>query len=261
MSTQMTMAMTMTLTAEVPRRRLGLLLWLAGMLGVVFLTLTVLPSLLREVPLPAPLWVVSLASLAQSAVLLALAVWAGVALAPEVGLRAPASEAAVTARPLAPALRPQLLPGLIAGVAGGMLLFAVVRYAPAALVEVQERFAPPLLARMLYGGITEELLLRWGVMTTLVWLAWRLLQRRRGTPRPGYIWLAIVASALLFGAGHLPAAAMLVGRLSVDIVVFVVAANTAFGVLFGYLFWRHGLEAAMIAHGTAHAVNYIAALL
>jgi hypothetical protein len=32
-------------------------------------------------------------------------------------------------------------------------------------------------------------------------------------------------------------------------------------VLFGYLFWRYGLEAAMIAHGTAHAVSYIASRL
>jgi membrane protease YdiL (CAAX protease family) len=253
--------MTTTDTAEVPRLRLGLLLWLTGMLGVVVLTVTVLPQLLREVPLPAPLWVVLLASLTQSTVLVTLAVWAGVSLAPKVGLRAPAFEAAVTTRPLAPALRPQVLPGLVAGVLGGMLLFAIGRYAPAALAQIQARFALPLLARVLYGGITEELLLRWGLMTTLVWLAWRLLQRRGGAPRRVHIWLAIVASALLFGAGHLPAAAALVGKLSGDIVVFVVGVNAAFGVLFGYLFWRYGLEAAMIAHGTAHVVSYVLGLL
>jgi membrane protease YdiL (CAAX protease family) len=244
-------------TTEVPRLRLSLVMWLAGMLGVVVITVTALPQLLREVTLPAPLWVLSLASLAQSALFVALAVWAGVALGPAVGLCAPAFEAAVTARPLAPALRPQLLPGLIAGVLGGMVLFGAGRYAPAAIVEIQGRFNLSLLARMLYGGITEELLLRWGLMTTLVWLAWRILQGRTGVPRTVYVWLAIVASALLFGAGHLPAAASLVGRLSVDIVVFVVGVNAAFGVLFGYLFWRHGLETAMIAHGTTHAISYI----
>jgi hypothetical protein len=37
--------------------------------------------------------------------------------------------------------------------------------------------------------------------------------------------------------------------------------NAAFGVLFGYLFWRYGLEAAMIAHATAHVVSYVAGLL
>jgi membrane protease YdiL (CAAX protease family) len=245
-----------------PRLRLGLLLWLAGMLGVVVVTVTVLPQLLGELTLPAPLWVISLASLAQSSVLLALAVWSGVALAPRVGLRAPAFEAAVTGRSVASALRPQLLPGLVAGVAGGAALFAVGGYAaPAALAEVQQRFALPILARLLYGGITEEVLLRWGLMTALVWLAWRLLQRRSGAPRAASAWLAIVVSALLFGAGHLPAAAVLVGELTGELVLFVVGVNAAFGVLFGFLFWRYGLEAAIIAHATAHLVSHVAGLL
>ena len=60
----------------------------------------------------------------------------------------------------------------------------------------------------------------------------------------------------MFGAGHLPAASVLIGTLTVNIVVFVVVANSVFGILFGYLFWRYGLEAAMIAHATAHLVNY-----
>ena len=92
-------------------------------------------------------------------------------------------------------------------------------------------------------------------------MAWRLLQGRRGAPRTVYVWLAVVVSALVFAAGHLPAASVLIGTLTVNIVVFVVVANTAFGILFGYLYSRYGLEAAMIAHGTTHLVNYVAAWL
>lgn len=250
----------MTENAAVPRLRFGLLLWLAGMLGVVVITATVLPQLLGQVTLPAPLWVISIASLAQSAVLLALAAWAGVGLAPAVGLSAPAFEAAATGRPISPALSSQLLPGLIAGLLGGILLSVVGRNLPAALAEIQERFAPPLLARMLYGGITEELLLRWGLMTALVWLPWRFLQERRGAPRAGFVWLAIAVSAFIFGAGHLPAASALVGALDAKVVAVVIGGNTAFGLLFGFLFWRYGLESAMIAHGLAHVVSYLANL-
>jgi membrane protease YdiL (CAAX protease family) len=232
------------------------------MLGVVVITVTVLPQLLGEVSLPAALWVISLAGLAQSSFLVALAVWSGVVLAPKVGLRAPAFEAAVTSRSIASALRPQLRPGLVAGVVAGAALFAIGGYAaPAALVEVEQRFALPIAARLLYGGVTEELLLRWGLMTTLLWLAWRVLQRRTGPPRTGYVALAIVVSAVLFGAGHLPAAGVLVGELTGEVVLFVVGVNAGFGMLFGYLFWRYGLESAMIAHGTAHMVSYAAGLL
>jgi membrane protease YdiL (CAAX protease family) len=249
----------MTDPTAIPKRRFGLVLWAAGMVGAAAITVMVLPPLLGQVeePLPAPLWVISLAGLAQSALLLALAVWAGVGLAPSVGLRAPAFEAGVTGRPIGPALRPQLVPGLIAGVLGGILLFAAFRYAPGAVAEVQTRFAIPIVARVLYGGITEELLLRWGLMTALVWLTWRFLQRRHGPVGTGFFWLAIAASALVFAAGHLPAAWFLLGVLDVPVVAFVIGVNTSFGLLFGYLYWHHGLESAMIAHAIAHLVSFV----
>jgi membrane protease YdiL (CAAX protease family) len=141
---------------------------------------------------------------------------------------------------------------------GGISLFAAFRYAPAAVAQQQDRFAIPIVARVLFGGITEELLLRWGLMTVLAWLAWRFLQQRRGPVRAGFVWLAIAVSALLFAAGHLPAATVLLGSLDAAVVAFVIGVNTAFGLLFGYLFWRHGLESAMIAHALAHAVSFLA---
>jgi hypothetical protein len=72
---------------QVPRLRLGLLLWAVGIPGVVAITATLLPNLLKRETLPLPLWVVSLLSVGQNAVLVALAVWAGVALAPVVGFQ------------------------------------------------------------------------------------------------------------------------------------------------------------------------------
>jgi membrane protease YdiL (CAAX protease family) len=247
----------MTGAFRFPRLRFGLLLWAAGFVGVVSITVTLLPRMFETVTPPAPLWVISLASFAQSGLLLALAVWAGVALAPAVRLRAPAFEAAVTGDAIAPALKSQLLPGLVSGVVGGMLLLGVRRSAPAALAEMQERLAPPLAARVLYGGLTEELLLRWGVMTALAWLAWRFLQRRQGPIRRGFVWLAIAVSAILFGVGHLPVASAMLGGVDASVAAFVIGWNTAFGLLFGYLFWRYGLESAMIAHGLAHVVSYL----
>lgn len=253
--------MTTNDAAEFPRLRFGLLLFLAGMLGVAVITVTVVPQFVQTSSLSAPLWLILLASLGQSALILALAVWSGVSLAPKVGLSAPAFEAAVRGRSVTAALRPQLFPGLVGGLLGGLGLYAIGGYAaPAALANVEQRFAVPILARVLYGGITEELLLRWGVMTALVWMAWRFLQRREGTPRVVHIWVAIVVSAFLFGAGHLPGAAAQVGQLTTAVVLFVLGANTAFGVLFGYLFARHGLEAAMIAHLLAHVVSHVVGL-
>lgn len=249
--------MTNTKPVNTSRLKLFLYMWIAGMLGVVVITVMVVPQLVADIALPMPLWVMLLVSSVQSALFVALAVWLGVVLAPRVGLRATVFEAAVTSGSISKALRPQLFPGLVAGFLGGIALYAIGGYAsPAELANAAQQFTVPILARVLYGGITEELLLRWGLMTVLLWLSWRFLQRGKGAPKLMYIWLAIIVSALLFGAGHLPAATMQVGELTAYIVLFVVGANAIFGLLFGYLYWRHGLEAAMIAHFTAHVVSY-----
>jgi hypothetical protein len=202
-----------------------------------------------------------LASAFQSALVVALAVWVGTALAPAVGLRAPVFEAAATRRPIMPVLKPQILPGFIAGVLGGLLLFASLRFSPAAIAALQGQFNPPLYARMLYGGITEEVLLRWGLMTAFTWLAWRFVQGKRGAVHPRLTWLAIAMSALLFGVGHLPVASYLLGSLNGPVVLFIVGLNAAFGSLFGWLFWRRGLESAMVAHAVTHLVSYVATQL
>jgi membrane protease YdiL (CAAX protease family) len=244
-----------------PRRRLGLLLWTAATLGAVVITAAILSQLATTMPLPAPVWLLILAGTLQSGLLLALAVWAGVTLAPEVGLHAPAFEAAATGGPIGPALRPQLLPGAIVGVGGGLWLFTALRVSPNGIGTLEGQFTPPLYARMLYGGITEEVLLRWGLMTALVWLAWRFIQRRNGPVRHDLIWVAIGASALLFGLGHLPVASYLLGSLTPLRAVFVVGLNASFGLAFGWLYWRRGLESAMVAHTLTHLVSTAVAAL
>lgn len=249
--------MTETNTVPLPRLRLGILLWSAGTLGAVTVTLGVLPQLSSKMPLPGPLWLITAASFFQSGLIVALAVWCGVALAPALGLRAPVCEAFALRRPIMTALKPQLVPGLVGGVLGGPLLFGSLRLSPAPIAALQDQFNPPLYARMLYGGITEEVLLRWGVMTGFTWLAWRLFQGKHGAVKPGLFWGAIAASALLFGAGHLPIASFLLGPLNGTVVLFVVGLNATFGVLFGWLFWRRGLEAAMIAHALTHLVSHV----
>ena len=41
----------------------------------------------------------------------------------------------------------------------------------------------------------------------------------------------------------------------------IVGANTVFGVLFGFLYWRRGLESAMVAHALAHVIAFTAGRL
>ena len=237
--------------------RLGGALWLLGMPGVVAVLWALLPLLRgHEALLPLPLWAVVLLSGLQTAVLLALAVAVGVWLSPRVALQAPAISAWLDARPVAPVLRAQYKPAMLGGIAGAMWLWALSLVAPAALQPSGAQSAMPLVAQLLYGGITEELLVRWGVMTLLLWVGWRVVQRGQGPPGKALVAVVVLFSALLFALGHLPAAQAMAGVLTPQVIAFVLVGNTAFGLVAGWLYARHGLEAALIAHVLAHLLSY-----
>lgn len=241
-----------------PVLRFGLILWLAGMVGVLSMLLMPLP-LPEGIAIPIPSWLLKLLSLIQPAILLALAVWAGVKLAPRVNLSAPGFEALAAHRDFSAALRPQITPGLAGGLFGGVVLVIASFFMPAALAGAEEVVDPPLATRMLYGGITEELLVRWGLMTVLLWASWRLFQSKEEAPRLVLVWSAIVLSALLFGVSHLPAAFVLAEVVTSYLMAYIIIANALFGMVAGYLYWKHGLEAAIVAHAGAHLFVFLIA--
>jgi membrane protease YdiL (CAAX protease family) len=67
------------------------------------------------------------------------------------------------------------------------------------------------------------------------------------------LWTANILVALLFGLGHLPATAALV-PLTPLVVIRAIALNGPASLVFGYVYWTRGLEAAMLAHFTADVV-------
>ena len=134
-------------------------------------------------------------------------------------------------------------------------------HAPQALKALNGAFEVPLVAKLLYGGITEEIMMRWGLMTVLVWLLWRVLQKRAGPPKAWLGFTAIVVAALLFGVGHLPLAIGMGVEPSGPVVMYIIAGNAVPGMLFGWLYWRWGLESAILAHALAHVTATLAVLV
>jgi membrane protease YdiL (CAAX protease family) len=67
------------------------------------------------------------------------------------------------------------------------------------------------------------------------------------------MWFAILAAALVFGALHLPAMRGLVPLTGV-VAARTVTLNAIGGVVFGWLYWKYSLGAAMTAHGAADLV-------
>jgi membrane protease YdiL (CAAX protease family) len=252
---------------EVNWRAFGILLP-AGLLGVV----AVLPLILDLVstvaprqdgpPLSLPL-LITLA-LAQNGLLLAVAITLGLMLAPRVGLTMPVIEAWAGGRS-APPFGGSAVRAFALGAGAGAALVAidVLFFLDSLSAPMRASFDTPLWKRLLagvvYGGITEELLMRLFLLSLVVWLLGRWW-RTSGRPADGAFWMGIAIVALIFGLGHLPATSLL-APLTPALVVRALWLNGIAGVAFGYLYWRHGLEAAMLGHMSAHLVIQIPGVL
>lgn len=241
----------------------GVALFLLGVIGVAVAAVENVP-VVRALPgfesASFPLLVVLAA--ANSVILLGVFVLLGTATAPRVGLRSHVYAWASGEPPEWDALRDSL--GLAVGL--GIALFVVIAVLDVAFASFVRLEVPPLVGeealrslsipmRVLYGGITEELLLRWGVMAPSAWMLWRLRGVVGSAPRrpsDATMWAAIVLSATLFGIGHLPALAASY-TLTTPLIVRTVVLNAVGGIGFGWLFWKHSLESGMVAHAAFHA--------
>jgi hypothetical protein len=152
---------------------------------------------------------------------------------------------------------------LTLSVVGGMLLTAALvlldrlvflRYLPE-LADIPAVEWWKGLLTMFYGGIYEEIAMRLFMVTLVVWILARLFSKNR-IPSAFY-WIGIVSAALLFGIGHLPLAQEIFGRLTPALIIHTLLANGMLGIWFGFLYWRKGLEYAMISHMTADVALYV----
>src|SRR5262245_12106647 len=80
----------------------------------------------------------------------------------------------------------------------------------------------------------------------------RQVARTHGLPAAPF-WVANGLAALLFGLGHIPGALASV-PLTPAVWAYAIVLNGICGIVFGWLFWRKGLEAAMVAHFTVDIV-------
>ncbi|USG64486.1 CPBP family intramembrane metalloprotease [Brevibacillus ruminantium] len=236
-----------------------LILFAAGLAGIIALVPISVKQLQNLPGLPVmPFGMLIVLSMLQPLILLVIALAFGTWMAPRAGLTSLLMNRATRGEPIWSRLRPQLTAAILAGIVAAVLLPLLDALFQPWLPASLSQEAPPrdlvfTVSAMLYGGITEELLLRWGMMSVLAWVGWRLFQRHEERPGRSVMVIAILISAVLFGIGHLGAVAVL-APLTPVLILRTILLNAVGGIIFGWLFWKRSLEAAMIAHATAHVV-------
>ncbi len=115
---------------------------------------------------------------------------------------------------------------------------------------------PALLFSMLYGGVLEEIMLRFFFLSLIV-VIMDLVFKRTKTEQPipaFYYFIANFIAAVFFALGHLPATRVAFGSLSGILVLRSLILNGVLGYLFGWVYIKMGLQYAMITHGLTHLV-------
>ncbi len=210
---------------------------------------------------PIPLPILISAQIIQAILMFSIMIFVGLYLGKKVGLGAPVLESWIKAESIENKLKSILWISIILGVLVGISVFILDRFAFAIFIEpvTASQAEPPLWQRFLvsfYGGIGEEIAMRLFLMTLFVWISYKIKRTRAGLPTNSGVWIAIIMVSVLFGLGHLPMTAMF-QQITPLVVVRAIALNGIAGIVFGWLYWKKGLESAMISHFSTDIVLHV----
>ena len=233
---------------------------LFGSIAVLPYTLTLQGGLIQS--LPVPLYILLVSQLIQAIVLFAIAILVGLYLAGRVGLDLPILRGWLEGREVKSYLKSILGISVGLGVLAGIIIIGMdflfsISGVTSSLIQAQ--LTPPAWQGLLasfYGGINEEVLLRLFLMTLIAWILFKIRKTKEGKPTDIGMWLAIILAAVIFGAGHLPAASAITTITPLQ-VISVILLNSVGGIIFGWLYWKKGLESAMISHFSADIVLHV----
>ncbi|MCE5214283.1 MAG: CPBP family intramembrane metalloprotease [Methanobacterium sp.] len=244
--------------------KMFIILLLACLFGFV----TILPysiTLQGGLPqnLPIPLYLLLTIQAIENMILFAVAIFLGLKLADKVGLKLPVLQGWLEGREVKGYLKSILGLAVGLGLLAGILIIGldyIFSLAGLTLIIASASQAYPpawqgLLASF-YGGINEEVLLRLFLMSLLVWIFYKIKKTADGKPTNTSVWFAIFLAAIIFGLGHLPALTLTI-TLTPVIIIRVILLNSIGGIIFGWLYWKKGLESAMISHFSADIVLHV----
>lgn len=143
--------------------------------------------------------------------------------------------------------------GLLTGIFATIIRFIFNSSIPQEFIDVSNKIKITIFARFAYGGLTEELLMRFGFMTLVVWIVFKVSKKLDNST----YWIGIILATILFAVGHFPVVFNAVSNPTIALLTYVLIGNSIAGLFFGWLYWKKGLESAFIGHIFAHIAMLI----
>jgi membrane protease YdiL (CAAX protease family) len=239
--------------------KIGLALFFIGFAGVLTLLTVKIPldSLPPEVLEKISPEALKYLLLVNPLILLLIAVVIGTLLYDKVGLSVPAISSILNIEQPKIKFIAQIKYGVLYGLISGLCIIVIgvvfKSAIPQELIDIESKLKVTTLARFGYGGLTEEILMRYGLMSLVVWIVYKLSKSLSNLT----FWIGIVVASLLFALGHFPIVFQTIENPSISLLTYVLVGNAVAGIFFGWLYWRKGLEAAFVGHVFAHVAMII----
>lgn len=212
-------------------------------MGSVFFIPTIVKFIPAQASLSLPVPLIIILSVAQSVIAVTLFSWLGTIFSLRIGFYAKLIDVSMKDKRFWIILREQVWYGAAIGCMGAMIAYV------SAPGFIQYLSFYPIISRI-GGSLFEEVIIRWGLLTLIIWILWRIFQRRSEAPKNIIIWSGIVLNQLLFAAGHIFALTKIgVPDVFLSVVIIFLVSSP-----WGWLFWKKGIEAAFIAHMCFHIV-------
>lgn len=239
--------------------KLGLTLFFLGLLGVMtMLTVTIpLDSFPKEFLEKISPQTLKYLVLINPTILLLVAVVVGTLLYDKVGFSVPTISLLLKIEQPKIKIITQIKSGILLGLLTGILttIIGIIFKSsiPQEFIDLGNKIHVTTIARFTYGGLTEELLMRFGFMTLVVWVIFKITKKLGNST----YWTGIIVASILFAVGHFPVVFNTVQNPTIALLTYILIGNSIAGLIFGWLFWKKGLEAAFVGHIFAHVAMII----
>lgn len=126
--------------------------------------------------------------------------------------------------------------------------YLVPRITKSDYIEIETHYVNTgILSRVFYGGILEEVMFRWGLLSLFIWLF-----QLKSIEKVISVIAAIFISSILFALVHLPAIKLIASQPKPAMYIYTIIGNIWVGLFAGVAFIQGGLLAAILVHMLFH---------